>query len=159
MFINPATFLYYIVHIYVVFNVVIVCGLFEVEMNLCRVFFIIYLYMYGRWRSSYRKRNIVIPLTSVIPPHVCACPKPEPGFLTSNVMVLFMFIELRWEVIVRFVDIGRFVDRHCLNSPFHNINVLLQIQQGKDGVTFFQTTNEETNNLKLLHQYIRIHFF
>jgi hypothetical protein len=28
---------------------------------------------------------------------------------------LYMFNELRWEVIVRFVDIGEIVKHHCLN--------------------------------------------
>jgi len=33
-------------------------------------------------------------------------------------MVYFMFSVLRWEVIVRFVDIGEIVDHHCLNFLF-----------------------------------------
>jgi hypothetical protein len=31
---------------------------------------------------------------------------------------LFLFNDLRWEVAVRFVDIGRNVDHHCLNFLF-----------------------------------------
>ena len=46
---------------------------------------------------------------------VCACPKLGPGFLTSYVAVFFMFNELSWEAIVRFVDIVRIGDNHCLN--------------------------------------------
>jgi hypothetical protein len=36
----------------------------------------------------------------------------------SYVKVFFMFTELRWELIVRFVDIGEIVDHHCLNFLF-----------------------------------------
>jgi hypothetical protein len=46
-------------------------------------------------------------------PYFCACPKPGPGYPTSYVMVFLMFIELRWEVIVCFVDIVGIVDLHC----------------------------------------------
>ena len=45
-------------------------------------------------------------LTGLIPPHFYACPNPGPGFLTSYVVVFFVFSELRWEVIVHFADIG-----------------------------------------------------
>ena len=38
-------------------------------------------------------------------PHICACPKPGPGFPKSYYVVFFLFNELRREVIVRFVDI------------------------------------------------------
>ena len=42
----------------------------------------------------------------------------------SNVMYrnlfLKMFSDLRLEVIVRFVVIGRIVDHHCLNFSYHN---------------------------------------
>jgi hypothetical protein len=30
-------------------------------------------------------------------------------------MVVFVFSELRWEVVARFVDLGHIVDHHCLN--------------------------------------------
>jgi hypothetical protein len=47
-------------------------------------------------------------------------PRQDLDFPTSYVVVFFflMFKELRWEVIVRFVDIGEIVDHHCLNSIF-----------------------------------------
>jgi hypothetical protein len=41
--------------------------------------------------------------------------KLGPGYPTSYVVVFFVFSELRWEVIARFVDIGVIVDDHCLN--------------------------------------------
>jgi len=40
------------------------------------------------------------------------------GFPTSYVVVCFVFSELRWEVIARFVDIGGIGDNHCLNFLF-----------------------------------------
>ena len=41
------------------------------------LFFIVYLYMYCRWRSNYQegRGGVEIPLTDLNPPHVCACPK------------------------------------------------------------------------------------
>ena len=55
------------------------------------------------------------PLIDLTPPHCCACPKPGHGFLTPYVVVFLVFNDLRSEVVVRFVDIGRIVDRHFLN--------------------------------------------
>ena len=53
-------------------------------------------------------------------PHFCACPKPGPGFQTFNVVVFFSvhWVQLWWEVIVCFVDIGGSDDHHCLNFLF-----------------------------------------
>ena len=59
-----------------------------------------------------------VPLTDLTPPPFCACPKPGPGFTTSYVMVFLVFSELRWEVIVHFVDIVGIVNHHCLNYLF-----------------------------------------
>jgi hypothetical protein len=38
--------------------------------------------------------------------HFCDCPKPGSGFLMPYVVVFFMFNGFRWEVVVRFADIG-----------------------------------------------------
>jgi hypothetical protein len=57
------------------------------------------------------------PLTGLTPPHCCACPKLGPRFPTSYVLVLYC-VQLRWEVIVRFVDIDVICDHHCLNFLF-----------------------------------------
>ena len=73
-----------------------------------------YLYMYCRWRSSFQEQQVGILLTCLTPPHLCACPKPGPGFPTSYVMVFFVF-RVNESLIVRFVDIGRIVDHHGLN--------------------------------------------
>jgi hypothetical protein len=52
----------------------------------------------------------------------CACPKSEPGFPTSCIMVFFL-CPMSWgeKWLFRFIDIGEilFVDHHCLN--FHNM--------------------------------------
>jgi hypothetical protein len=40
------------------------------------------------------------------PPYFCAFPGSGPGFLTSYVFVVFVFNNLRSEVVVLFVDIG-----------------------------------------------------
>ena len=46
--------------------------------------------------------------------------------LDSNVTChgFFVFSELRWEVIVRFVDISRIIDYHCLNFIFINLQTM-----------------------------------
>ena len=81
--------------------------------------------------------RLLLTLNGLIPPHICACPKLEHGFPKSYVAVsikttkdllcaqrrrkndnevLFHILnKFRWEVIVRFVDIGGIVDHHCLN--------------------------------------------
>ena len=41
--------------------------------------------------------------------------KAGSGFTTSYVLLIFVHSELRWEAIVRFVDIGVIVDHHCLH--------------------------------------------
>jgi hypothetical protein len=49
-------------------------------------------------RSNYQQDGrmgcvlgVVIPFTSLIPPHFCACPKPRPGFPLAYVMIFFVF--------------------------------------------------------------------
>jgi len=44
------------------------------------------------------------------------CPKPGPWYSTSYIVVLFVFKDLRWVVVVRFFDIGGIVEHLCLNS-------------------------------------------
>ena len=68
--------------------------------------------------SLFKSRVGDVPLTDLTPPPLCACPKPGPGFTTSSVMVFFVFSELRWEVILHFVDIVGIVNHHCLNFLF-----------------------------------------
>ena len=47
----------------------------------------------------------IAPIIGLTPPHVWVCPKPGPGFPTSYVFVFFffMFRDMRWETVVRFV--------------------------------------------------------
>ena len=40
--------------------------------------------------------KVGIPLIGSTPTHFCACPKPEPGFPTSYVMVFFVLSDWRW---------------------------------------------------------------
>ena len=42
--------------------------------------------------------------------HFCFCLKPGPGFPSIYVVIFYIFNDLRWEVIVHFVDIVRIVD-------------------------------------------------
>jgi hypothetical protein len=92
-----------------------------VEENLCRFLFIVCLYMYCHWRSRYEAGEVGILLTGLTLSHFCACT------WISNVIcrcAFFVFRQFRWEVAVRFVDIGVNVDHHCLNYLF-NFEVLL----------------------------------
>ena len=57
--------------------------------------------------------------------YVLVCPMSEPGFLTSY-LYCYMFKNLKWEVIVCFVDIGVIVYNQCFNLPFMIINVFRQ---------------------------------
>jgi hypothetical protein len=95
---------------------VIVCGLFWVEANLCR--FLSFVYICTAIGDLVIKRGgIGIPLTGLTQSYFCACPKSKPVHPTSYVMV-FVFRELRWKVIVCFVDIGGTVDHHFFKMFF-----------------------------------------
>ena len=54
-------------------------------------FVVVYLYrskhMHCCGRPSYQEGRVGIPLTSLTPPHLYACPKPRPGFPMSHVIV------------------------------------------------------------------------
>ena len=53
------------------------------------------------------------------PTTFCACSKPKSGFPISCYIVFFLvFSELKWEVIVRFVNICGIVDYHCVKFLF-----------------------------------------
>ena len=55
---------------------------------------------------------------------MCACPKPAPGFPSTN-YVIFVFNDLKWEVVVRFVDtsginviaVDTFFPQYSFNVP------------------------------------------
>jgi hypothetical protein len=54
--------------------------------------------------------GVVIPLIDQTTPHICAFSKPGPRFPTSYVVVFSN--NLRWQVNVRFFEIGGIVDYH-----------------------------------------------
>jgi hypothetical protein len=88
------------------FMFVIMCGTLHV--------FIVCLYFYCRWRSNYQERRILFPWTGLTPPYICTWPMP--GLPTSSYKCmswsLFVFYNLVWDLVVRFVEI---VDHNCLN--------------------------------------------
>jgi hypothetical protein len=61
-----------------------------------------------------RKGCYNCPCTNLTLPYLCACLKPGPEFPPSYVMVFLIFNDLKSEVIVCFVDVGKIVDHHCL---------------------------------------------
>jgi hypothetical protein len=87
---------------------------FWVEANLCSFFYVYYVYMYCRWRSSYPEGSVAIPLTSLIPPYFCACPNTGNGFPTLCVVVSLFCVQ--W-VKVR-GDIGGIIYHYCLSFLF-----------------------------------------
>jgi hypothetical protein len=89
---------------------------FWAEATLSRVFFIVCLYMYCRWRPSYVAGVVMLRLNGLTPPYFCVGPHTGRGFPTSYVVVLFVLSDIRSEVIVRVVDIGGIVAHYCLNS-------------------------------------------
>lgn len=76
--------------------------------------FIVCLYLYCLLRSNYKEDRACISLTSLIPPHICVCPKPGIYFW-HHIPFFFMLNDLRLAAIVRFVDIDRIIDHHCSN--------------------------------------------
>ena len=54
----------------------------------------------------------------MFPAIFCVCPKTEPGLPIPYVMVYLLSNDLRWEVIVHFVDIVEIIDHHCWNFLF-----------------------------------------
>ena len=95
------------------FIFVMVCDLFE-ENDSPQFFFIVRLCLQ---LLPCERGMIGILSTGLALQYLCACPKPGPGFLSSYVMVFFIFSELRWEVILRFVDISfLFIKEYILKN-------------------------------------------
>ena len=63
-------------------------------------------FAHDNWKWFQEGKVGIPPLTSLTLPHLCACPKLRPRFPASYVMGVFVFNELRWELIICFVDIG-----------------------------------------------------
>jgi len=85
-----------------------------------QVLFIVYLHLYCL-RDLSIKGVVGISLTGLILPYFCMyeC-MLGPVFPTSSVVVIFVFNDLRGEVIVRFADIGGIFDQHSLSILFIN---------------------------------------
>ena len=104
---NSLTLCYCIVHVNVVIHVLIVCSLFEWKWT-CAGFYCLFIYFLCHKRSSYQEKRIGIPLTSLTPPHFCACPMPGSGFPTSYAIApppFFVCSELRWEILLILVKL------------------------------------------------------
>jgi len=60
-----------------------------------QVFFIVCLYVLPKeikLSKETKKEGWGVPLSGLTPPHVCACPKPEPGFPSSYVVVFLCLV-------------------------------------------------------------------
>lgn len=64
----------------VLFIIVRVCSLFEFEWISVGVFYIVYAYIYFRWRSNYEEMIVLIPLTCLICQFVVPAPSHDPDF-------------------------------------------------------------------------------
>ena len=89
------------------------------------------------------ERRVVIPLINLTPPYLYACPKRVPGFPTKYGICVFS--ELRWEMVVRFVDIGGNFDHQSLNILFIKFIVLNQLD--------FQSFDFERTLCRLLQKH------
>ena len=75
---------------------------------------IVYLYLYCRWRSIYEKREGGDPINKFnLATAFCMSHTRTWIFNIICRGLYYMFVDLRWEAIVCFVDIGGIVDRHC----------------------------------------------
>jgi hypothetical protein len=63
---------------------------------------------------NYKERMVEILYTRLLYPHLCTCFKLGSDFQRHMSWVFFMYNELKWEVIVRFVDFGA----NCCSSLF-----------------------------------------
>lgn len=88
-------------------------------------FFKINVYLYCPWKTSYQD-GCSCNLINQFKPVIFTC-LSQGRTLISNVIcsVFFMFIHLRWEVAVRFVNIGRSVDRCCSDYLFLIFQILV----------------------------------
>jgi len=76
-------------------------------------------YLYWHWKFI-SQEGVGISSTYLTPPHFRVCYEPGPRFLTSYVVVLFVF-----GGIFRHVDMEDFADHHCLKQlSLHNIAYL-----------------------------------
>ena len=86
--------------------------------KICAFFFIVCLHVHIVVENLVIKRDWVPidwfkPVTLLCRSHYCAGHRPVPGFQSGCVVVFYVLNDLRSEVIVRFVDFDRLVDR-CL---------------------------------------------
>lgn len=69
------------------------------------------------------QKGVGIPMTGLIPPHfLYPCPKSANGFPTPYVVIFFVCNDLRWVVVVRFVDICGMFYHHRFNILFISWN-------------------------------------
>ena len=75
------------------------------------------LFIYSSCGSNYQEVRVRMSI-GLTPPHGFSWPKPRPGFPMSYDVIVLMFNELRYEVIVHFVDIGGIFYHYFLNFLF-----------------------------------------
>jgi len=91
------------------------------EANLRKLFIVCFIYVTVR-DPIIASERVDIAVTGLTPPHLYACPKSELRIPMPYVVVFFVFIDLRSEVVVRFVDICKIVDHHHLNDKLSREN-------------------------------------
>jgi hypothetical protein len=102
------------------FIFVTVCGNFEWK-RICAVFFFYRLFIYVMQLEIQLSREEGWDLINWFNPTICLC-LSQARICISNVICRGLFcvqwLQLRWKVIVGFVDIGGIDDHHCLNFLF-----------------------------------------
>ena len=107
------------VHIYVVIHFCDSVCSYRVEENLCRFFYRLLMYVLEIQLHVLRRKGCAS-INQSNPAIFYTCPKPGPGFPSPYVVVFLcvQWVQLRWEVIVHFIDIGGIDDHHCLKILF-----------------------------------------
>jgi hypothetical protein len=85
------------------------------ELNLRKLSIVCFIYVAVR-DPIIASERVDIAVTGLTPPHLYARPKSGLRIPMPYVVVVFVFIDLRSEVVVRFVDICKIVDHHHLND-------------------------------------------
>jgi len=98
------------------FNFVIVCGLLELT-QICAGLLSYFYICINAGDPIIKSGRVVIPITSLTPQPVRACPRLGPGFPVTYIMIFFVYGSLGLEVIVLLILVV-IVDHRFLNFLF-----------------------------------------
>jgi hypothetical protein len=129
------------------FNIVV----FTFWQPLKQIRYLLCLYMYCRWRSTYQEGRVGIPITGLTPPPFCACPKLGPGFQRHMSWFLFLCVceGGRW-LFVWLIMVELYTINHCLNVLFMVTKSLYGKIQRFDDLIWFLVFNATFSNISAI---------